>query len=182
MSVYVFKECEVIVLPGREDPNDFPGGPDAWGLARAPEDTLGNYERKGWCVSECATARVAGTIVNGDDPAVRRLGELRSWPTSLAEYQAMMEAKEDDGTNSVEFTSKGDREVVTQLFFRLAYDVAGGDIAGGAARLAPRATAPRVLSLSALLSRFSPRRRPSVREVRGDKTALVTEEMVSAQV
>ena len=40
----------------------------------------------------------------------------------------------------------------------------------------------RVLSPSALLSRFSPRRRPTVREVLGDKTALVTEEMVSAQV
>ena len=123
--VYVFKECEVIVLPGREDPKNFPGGPDAWGLARAPEDTLGNYERRGWCMSEYATARAAGTIVNGDDPAVRRLEEVRATPTTLQEYQGMMEAMEADGTYSVEFTSKGDREVVTQIFFRMAYGVAG---------------------------------------------------------
>ena len=80
---------------------------------------------RGWYAAAPAE-RGAGTIVNGDDAAVRRLEGARAWPTSLAEYQAMMEAREDDGTNSVEFTSKGDREVVTQIFFRMAYSVAGG--------------------------------------------------------
>ena len=44
-------------------------------------------------------------------------------------------------------------------------------VAGGPARRA--AAPPRALSRSALLSRFLPRRRPTVHELRGDKTALV---------
>ena len=99
----------------------------------------------------------------------------------------MMEAKEDDGTNSVEFTSKGDREVVTQIFFRMAYSVAGGPARSmKAPRRSSSASAARgVKSAKSVdarnpspFSRFSRlsrklSHRASVGDLRGDKTSLV---------
>ena len=157
--LYVCKRCEVIVLPDRQDPVEFPGGPEAWG--RASNDSQFDYENRGWCVSEFASARIAGTIVNIHDPAVQRVLASRDWPVTYPQYEEMMR---EGAEKPVNFTAKGDREIVAHIFFRMVYDVSG--------RLVRRSllpTTPRFGFLRSFLQRFDVTfsRRRSVRELRG---------------
>jgi len=140
--LYVFKRCRVVVLPQREDPNDFPIDANAWGLTAGLDDRHHDYHRRGWCVSEYATARKAGTIANARDNGVVAIEESRAWPNTFAEYKAMM--ADTNEKSKVSFTNSGDREVVSHIFFRMAYSISGRQIEDRVAsgRFRPSRVAP----------------------------------------
>ena len=87
------------------------------------------------CCSEFATALANGRIVNLNDPDVRRIHESRAWPTTASEYETMMQYTRRDHAEQnaregliynenlgVDFTSKGDRQVVLHNFFKATFD------------------------------------------------------------
>ena len=51
-----------------------------------------------------------------------RVEASRKWPETYEEYEVMMD---EDAAKPVNFTAKGDREVVAQLFFKLVYAITG---------------------------------------------------------
>ena len=81
-----------------------------------------SYASRGWPCSEFSISRFSNCIANPDDPAVAELNK-KAWPTSVADYQHMMEKKDpkNDSEFAIRFTSKGDRDVVTFLFYRMCY-------------------------------------------------------------
>ena len=87
-------------------------------------------------VSEFASALVAGTIANLHDPAVQRVLASRAWPSTYVEYETMMD---EAAAKPVNFTAKGDREIVAHIFFRMVYDVSGRLVSGGERRRHRRA-------------------------------------------
>ena len=101
-------------------------------------------------------------IANLHDPAVQRVLKSRAWPSTYTDYEAMMD---EAAAKPVNFTAKGDREIVAHIFFRMVYDISGRLVAGGAA--AP--VAPRFRLLRSLTRPFDItfNRRRSVRELRG---------------
>ena len=48
------QECSVIVLPLKEDPQNFPIGPTAWGGASPPDAEAFLYENRGWVCARLA--------------------------------------------------------------------------------------------------------------------------------
>ena len=60
----------------------------------------------------------AERIVNPDDEAVREVEDSREWPTSVAEYAAMMRP---DVAAPIKFTKGGDSDVVTFNFYRMCF-------------------------------------------------------------
>jgi len=130
--LYAYQQCEVIVLPALDPPDTFPGG-QVWGMVNSTP-----YEFRGWCCSEFATALQSGRIANMGDPEVQRVLESRPWPQTAQEYEQMMrytrhrepasadpsspDALEFNEELGVDFTSKGDRQVVLQNFFKVTFD------------------------------------------------------------
>jgi hypothetical protein len=129
--LFAFRECRVVVLPhveGVEGPEDSVfldynqyKGRDCprstvWGWVNDVP-----YHRRGWCFAEFSCAYKAGVIVNLSDPSVQEVCRARDadggWPTSVESYATMMQ----DG--KIEFTSKGDREYVAYLFFKMCFDL-----------------------------------------------------------
>merc|ERR1712048_999362 len=88
----------------------------AWGFTKSF-----GYENAGWCCAEFSIAKRNGTIVNLEDADVQRVLHTRVWPTTAAEYQAMMY----DDEEPVLFTNKGDKEAVRFNFFKHAYSLLG---------------------------------------------------------
>ena len=61
-------------------------------------------------------------MANANDADVQRVIHARQWPSSVAEYRTMMEEKsEGTGEKVIKFTSKGDDELVTKLFYRVCF-------------------------------------------------------------
>lgn len=130
--LYAYQKCEVIVLPAIDSPDSFPGG-EVWGMVNATP-----YEHRGWCCSEFATALKNQRIVNLGDPEVQRVLKSREWPRTAFDYERMMhytwhrgkvstdednpDGLEFDEELGVDFTSKGDRHVVLQNFFKMSFD------------------------------------------------------------
>jgi hypothetical protein len=73
------------------------------------------YQNRGWCCSEFTIALYNRRILNTMDSGVAQLLG-RSWPKTVAEYDQMM--RPDSG---VEFTKRGDADLVKFLFFRTCF-------------------------------------------------------------
>ena len=85
-----------------------------------------DYENRGWCVPVCKRGSPARSSTSTTCSA--RVLSSRAWPSTYAEYEAMM----DEGApKPVNFTAKGDREIVVYIFFRMVYDISGRLSAGG---------------------------------------------------
>lgn len=125
--LYAFEECEVLVLPSREADvatmlANFPGG-NEWGQV-----SVRPYKNRGWPCAEFAIARHNGTIANLDDPDVVEVLRARDWPCTVAQYEEMLtntlEANPAAGLKhdpelGVDFTDKGDRDIVKYFFFKM---------------------------------------------------------------
>jgi hypothetical protein len=128
--MYAFRGCKVIVLPQVET---LPAGSDIeykysevkgrdcpWSATWGWVNTV-PYANRGWCAAEFACARKAGIIANMDDPGVVEVLNSRrgsgGWPETVEDYQKMMEDE------SIEFTSKGDRDHVAYIFFTMSFDL-----------------------------------------------------------
>ena len=128
--MYAFRGCKVIVLPQVET---LPAGSDIeykysevkgrdcpWSATWGWVNTV-PYANRGWCAAEFACARKAGIIANMDDPGVVEVLNSRrgsgGWPETVEDYQKMMEDE------SIEFTSKGDRDHVAYIFFKMSFDL-----------------------------------------------------------
>ena len=101
------------------------------GLQRVPRfwESAPVWERQVCAdVSEFASSLAAGTIANLHDPAVQRVLKSRTWPSTYVEYETMMD---EAAAKPVNFTAKGDREVVAQLFFKLVYSITGAAVPQG---------------------------------------------------
>ena len=105
-----------------------------WGFVNVVRQDLGGgwhtvdsakYSSRGWPVAEYSCARVSGTISNSADPDVVAVEKWRDWPNTFEEYQQLMRGKRPDGEPEISFTGKGDRDVVTHIFFRMAYSISG---------------------------------------------------------
>jgi len=129
--LYAFKENKVIVLPKLDGPNAFPGGPTAWGKVNTRL-----YKHRGWCCSEFSIALSNGLIANIDDPDVQDIVHGRRWPKTVEQYADMMKyttvSPPDDGLIhdpllGVDFTARGDRDVVRFNFFKMTtQQICGG--------------------------------------------------------
>ena len=127
--MFAFGKVEVIVLPQIEKWQAFPA---VLGLQHAPVLEFSEvkkrdcersalwgwinevpYHNRGWCAAEFSCALKAGIIANLDDPDVQKVLKARDWPKDVAEYEKMM----DDP--AIEFTSKGDKDYVVYLFFKM---------------------------------------------------------------
>jgi hypothetical protein len=71
------------------------------------------YQSRGWCCSEFTIALYNGRILNTMDSGVAKLRD-RQWPKTVAEYDQMMRS-------GVEFTKRGDADLVKFLFFRTCF-------------------------------------------------------------
>ena len=106
----------------------------AWGLVNEVRQAVGGgwhtvdsakYSCRGWPVAEYSCARVSGTISNSTDPDVVEVEQWRDWPNTFEEYQQLMKRKQPGGESEITFAGKGDRDVVAQIFFRMAYSISG---------------------------------------------------------
>merc|ERR1712137_1085293 len=108
---------------------NFPDG-ERWGAVNRAL-----YQHRGWCCSEFATALWSHRIVNFSEPEVQTVLKSRKWPATAEDYIDMMKYTrgEDEELNrregltyskelGVDFTSKGDRQVVLQNFFKVTFD------------------------------------------------------------
>lgn len=127
--MYAFSGCEVLVLPQLELLQSSASSQpvkakysnvkkrdclhsDTWGwINEVP------YENRGWCAAEFSCALQAGIVANLTDPAVQAVLRARDWPTSVKQYQKMME------DTRIEFTATGDRSYVAYLFFKMSFDL-----------------------------------------------------------
>ena len=125
------KGCRVVVLPGLDNYKEFPDRGECvktknehcepprlevktkWGFSKSVPYHLG-----GWTTAEYTVARYCGTICNGNSPAVRAVEEKRSWPTSVAEFAAMMDEEVEE---PVRFTKRGDRDAVRFNFWKYCF-------------------------------------------------------------
>ena len=128
--MYAFRGCQVIVLPQIEvlpasseiksKYSDVKGRECQWSATWGWINTV-PYANRGWCAAEFACARKAGIIANKDDPHVVEVLNSRShcggWPETVEDYQRMMEDE------SIEFTSRGDRDHVAYIFFKMSFDL-----------------------------------------------------------
>ena len=71
------------------------------------------YQSRGWCCSEFTIALYNGRILNTMNSGVAKLRD-RQWPKTVAEYDQMMQS-------GVEFTKRGDADLVKFLFFRTCF-------------------------------------------------------------
>lgn len=126
--LYAYNECRVVVLPdvepAAEDADErfsearrrLCGWSRVWGWINDVP-----YHHRGWCCAEFSCAYKAGIIVNLRDEAVQAVCNARDaeggWPSTVESYAAMMQDA------SIQFTSKGDREYVTYLFFKMCFDL-----------------------------------------------------------
>ena len=126
--LYAYEECEVIVLPTLEHDAaklnaSFPGGA-VWGMPNTRA-----YEKRGWCASEFAIARKNNRIKNLNDPDVQRVLASRPWPETNDDYAEMMTYTDSpsppqglvyEPSLAVDFTNKGDRDVVKYNFYKMS--------------------------------------------------------------
>ena len=77
------------------------------------------YHNRGWCAAEFSCALKASIIANLHDPDVQVVCMGRNWPHNVADFKTMM----DDA--SMDFTSQGDRNYVSYLFFMVSFDLRG---------------------------------------------------------
>jgi len=108
--LYAFERCEVIVLPTVEPPERFPSGAKSWG----PASTF-QYVDRGWPCSEYAIARSCQRIANTSDPLVQAVERARAWPTTVDEYDRLMDP---NAERPVFFRDPRDSGVVRLLFFK----------------------------------------------------------------
>ena len=109
--LYAFSECEVIIDPVIDAPQDFPSGEDAWGRVNSLP-----YCDRGWCCAEFSVAHKNNRIVNLDDPEVKEVLAMRGWPATVDQYAEMMD---ETAKRPVRFTSKGDRSAVLYNFYKM---------------------------------------------------------------
>ncbi|KOO33988.1 hypothetical protein Ctob_010973 [Chrysochromulina tobinii] len=73
------------------------------------------YQNRGWCCSEFTMALYNRRILNTKDVAqLTYMDSGRPWPKTVAEYDQMMRS-------GVEFTKRGDADLVKFLFFRMCF-------------------------------------------------------------
>ena len=60
---------------------------------------------------------VAGEFARREATRRRRRRRARGWPETVEDHQKMMEDE------SIEFTSKGDRDHVAYIFFKMSFDL-----------------------------------------------------------
>ena len=124
--MFAHKGCRVVVLPDLELAGD--GADECWSDAKERVCRKSSvwgwindvpYHRRGWCFAEFSCAYKAGIIVN-----LRDVQELcgawdaeGGWPTTVQSYTRMMEDPK------IEFTSRGDREYVAYIFFKMCFDL-----------------------------------------------------------
>jgi hypothetical protein len=75
------------------------------------------YQNRGWCCSEFTIALYNRRILNTMDDSVAQLTYMdsgRPWPKTVPEYDQMMRS-------GVEFTKRGDADLVKFLFFRTCF-------------------------------------------------------------
>ena len=70
------------------------------------------------CCSEFTVAKYNGTIANDDRVDVQELMSFRKWPTTVSEYEDMMNA---EGREAVRFTKRGDADIVKFLFYKVCF-------------------------------------------------------------